>query len=88
LYKNLRVQSLILNDSAINSECEKLAGFPFCYELIWIPAFGISIGLPLRRNPLIVLITIQLLFHAKAPRQNTKAAKNFFAALRNLSAFA
>jgi hypothetical protein len=28
------------------------------------------------------------LFHAKAPRQNTKAAKKSFAALRNLSAFA
>jgi hypothetical protein len=26
LYKNLRVQPLILNDSAINRECEKLAG--------------------------------------------------------------
>ena len=71
---------MILNDSAINSGCEKLAGsFSLRFEVrglgftsqdlvipcfrgilfIWIPAIETPIKHLLRRNPFIVLITIQ-----------------------------
>jgi hypothetical protein len=57
-------------------------------KVICIPALGAPIWPSLRRNPFIVLIAIQLFFHAKAPTQNAKAAKKSFATLRNLSVFA